>query len=160
MPTFDDLWSGHPGNVIICKLEDGTKIGDNQCAMTMHHGLHKCGVDLSSYYDRTTLKTCHHYSSKFKGHKPAHIRAAQEMANLLRKKPSLVGTPIFSKFTGNIHDNLSKIKDRKGIVFIQNGWGRTDHIDLWDGTKSSGKFRRGSDTYVQKGEAVWFWDMS
>lgn len=27
---------------------------------------------------------------------------------------------------------------RRGIIFIRNGWGSTDHIDVWDGEHMKG----------------------
>lgn len=47
--------------------------------------------------------------------------------------------------------------DKRGIVFIQNGWGGTDHIDLWNGT--SCVMKGGSRDYFSRGRAVWFWEL-
>lgn len=44
---------------------------------------------------------------------------------------------------------------KKGIVFIKNGWGPTDHIDVWNGTLMKG----GSDLYFARGTEVWFWEI-
>ena len=40
-----------------------------------------------------------------------------------------------------------------------NGWGNTDHIDVWDGFKL--KLKGSSDTvgYRKRGEQVWFWEI-
>ena len=46
-----------------------------------------------------------------------------------------------------------EIKGQKGIVYINNGWGSTDHIDLWDGEK----FKAGSTSYLDRGNQLWFW---
>jgi len=37
--------------------------------------------------------------------------------------------------------------NKKGFIFIFNGWGSGDHIDLWDGTE----LRAGDDTWVDRG---------
>lgn len=36
-----------------------------------------------------------------------------------------------------------------------NGWGATDHIDIWDGSDMKG----GSPSYFALGEQVWFWKL-
>lgn len=36
-----------------------------------------------------------------------------------------------------------------------NGWGGTDHIDIWDGSDMTG----GSPQYFSLGEQVWFWQL-
>ncbi len=58
-------------------------------------------------------------------------------------------------------DNFDYFFENKGIVFIENGWGTTDHIDLYDGTKDGFEFR-GSNSHLAyhfKGQRVWFWKM-
>lgn len=47
-------------------------------------------------------------------------------------------------------DRLASIKDKKGFIFIFNGWGPGDHIDLWDGVK----FRAGLISWLDKGEEL------
>lgn len=37
-----------------------------------------------------------------------------------------------------------------------NGWGTTDHIDVWNGKTMKG----GSADWVNKGDEVWFWETS
>ncbi len=36
-----------------------------------------------------------------------------------------------------------------------NGWGSTDHIDIWDGSDMKG----GQQQYFSLGEEVWFWQL-
>lgn len=43
----------------------------------------------------------------------------------------------------------------KGLSFIMNGWGNTDHIDLWDGEYLKG----GSSDWLELGDQVWFWEI-
>lgn len=43
----------------------------------------------------------------------------------------------------------------KGIVFIKNGWGSTDHIDVWNGTSMKG----GSSDCFTYGQEVWLWEL-
>lgn len=44
---------------------------------------------------------------------------------------------------------------RKGIVFIKDGWGATDHIDLWNGAA----MKAGFQNYFALGKEVWFWEL-
>lgn len=36
-----------------------------------------------------------------------------------------------------------------------NGWGATDHIDIWDGKDLKGS----TPQYFSLGESVWFWKL-
>lgn len=126
MANFAAIWKNHVGRAYVC---DNSVFG-NQCAMRMGEALEKSGVRLKGI----TLKRCNNYSNKFKDHKPGHIRSAQELANVFYRRPSLLGPGVKKKiYSGSIDNNLSSFKGKKGMVFIMNGWGNTDHIDIWDG---------------------------
>lgn len=60
-------------------------------------------------------------------------------------------------WSGTIDGNLANLTDRRGMIFIKNGWGTTDHIDLWNGYTA--ELRSGNATYFNKGEEVWFWEI-
>jgi hypothetical protein len=147
MPTFNDLWIKHPYPNNPCD----TTAFPNQCAIRMTVALHDAGIN-------TALLRC---VRCWHGHKnPSHILRAQEFANALALAPQLLGPTVkIAKFKGSINSNLAEFTNNKGVVFIRNGWGATDHIDLWDGVR---KLMRGSsDTadYMARGDQVWFWKM-
>jgi hypothetical protein len=152
MVTFAKLWKNHVGRSYVC---DQTVFG-NQCAMRMGKALEDSGISLTGY----GLKRCTTYSSKFKSHNPGHVRSAQDLANVFYRNPKLLGAGVRKQiFTGSIDDNLSSFKGKKGMVFIMNGWGSTDHIDLWDGTTMQMKGSSNTTSYRKRGKYTWFWEL-
>lgn len=134
MVSFAKLWANHPGvNSSPCEFA-------NQCAIRMGVALHKSGVSLSSFRGAR----CWH------GHNPKHILRAQELANWIKENPRNFGTrTVHRKVT------YSNFSGKRGIVFIKDGWGATDHIDIWDGATMKGGFT----DYFAKGKEVWFWKL-
>lgn len=123
MATFSTLWANHVGRGYVCDRE----IFGNQCAMRMGKALEDSGISLKG----VTLKRCSGFSSKFSSHKPGHIRSAQELANVFYRKPGLLGEGVKKAiFHGSIDNNIKSFRKKRGMVFIMNGWGNTDHIDL------------------------------
>ena len=152
MTLFEKLWKNHVGRGYVC---DDVVFG-NQCAMRMGVSLEDSGISLAD----TGLKRCTDYSRKFKEHKPGHIRSAQELANVFYRNPKLLGSAVKKQIlTGSIKDNMSSFKGKKGMVFIMNGWGSTDHIDLWDGVKTEMVGASHTASYMSTGEQVWFWEI-
>jgi len=102
--------------------------------------LRESNIDLSSFHGAK----CWH------GHSPQHILRAQELANWINSKTSLFGTR-------QVYKNVTSadFAGKQGIVFIKDGWGATDHIDLWNGSIMIG----GSSGYFAKGKEVWFWEI-
>ncbi|MCB2263592.1 MAG: type VI secretion system amidase effector protein Tae4 [Candidatus Thiosymbion ectosymbiont of Robbea hypermnestra] len=49
------------------------------------------------------------------------------------------------------------LKDKKGMIFIMNGWGNSDHIDVWKGNGVTGTLKDGFESYFGAGMQVWFW---
>lgn len=149
MDKFTSLWSNHPAKAHVCDAS----VFSNQCAMRMGVALRRSGVSLVG------LKTCVDYSSKFKTHKPGHVRSSQELANYFYRKPKAhgLGAASFKVYTGSIQANLGELKDGKGMLFIMNGWGRTDHIDVWKGNGTTGVLKGGDSSYFGAGTHVWFW---
>ena len=79
-----------------------------------------------------------------------HILRAQELADWITRNPGYFGSrEIFKDVT------YEKFLGKKGIVFVKDGWGATDHIDIWDGTNMKG----GHSDYFSKGREIWFWDL-
>ena len=149
---FADLWKHHPGSgVFPCDDE----LFANQCAIRMGVALEGAGIDSSSF----GVRRCATSFPKLKDHKPGHILAAQELADALVKHSATWGRESqVRKLIGSMQDNWGEFKNRKGIVFIQNGWGSTDHIDLWDGVIDV--MKGGDHSYRLRGEKVWFWRLA
>ncbi|MCK5889606.1 MAG: hypothetical protein KAG19_06670 [Methylococcales bacterium] len=152
MANFSTLWTNHAGRAYVCD----PSIFGNQCAMRMGQALEDSGIDLTN----TSLRRCQHYSTRFKHHKPGHIRSAQELANVFYRKPHLLGRGVKKRiFSGCINDHLSEFKDKTGLLFIMNGWGSTDHIDLWNGITMRMRASANTADYQTKGRQVWFWEI-
>ena len=121
--------------------------------MRMGQALDDSGV----VFSRSGLRTCVGYNRRrFAEHAPGHIRSAQQLANLFKKKPTLLNaSTTFQVFSGNMNDNMKTLKTLKGMLFILNGWDRTDHIDLSNGSTLKG----GYISYFSKGSEIWFWNI-
>ncbi len=139
---FHMLWANHPYPDKPCDEEEFT----NQCAIRMGVALEKSGVDTRSFDVMYPNRRCY---PGFK-HSPRHILAAQELANWIRTKGSVFGeVEILKNVTSK------DFNGRKGVVFIKNGWGATDHIDVWNGVAMKGGF----PNYFSLGKEVWFWGL-
>jgi hypothetical protein len=84
-------------------------------------------------------------------HSPSHILRAQELAN------ALIG---LTEYVGTVEKHRSSVTSadfagRSGIVFIMDGWGATDHIDVWNGSQ----LKAGDTSYFGRGKQVWFWPL-
>jgi len=152
MTSFSKLWNNHVGREYVC---DQKEFG-NQCAMRMGKALEDSGVTLAN----AGLKRCSDYSKLFKDHKPGHIRSAQDLANVFYRNPQLLGANVKKLIVdGSINDNLKLFNNRNGMVFIMNGWGNTDHIDVWNGGALQLKGASNSADYRSRGQQVWFWEI-
>jgi len=109
--------------------------------------LEKSGIDTSSFDKKFPKRRCYPGFN----HTPKHILAAQELASWISSVPHIFGNKSIIK-----SDRKEKLKDKKGIIFILNGWGSTDHIDIWNGTTMKG----GSSDWIDYGDELWFWEMS
>ena len=105
--------------------------------------MEKSGVDTSSFDAMFPNRRCYPGFN----HSPKHILAAQQLADWIKSKETIFGKV-------KVHDNVTNLDftGKKGIVFIKNGWGNTDHIDVWNGTTMKGGF----PSYFSLGEEVWF----
>ncbi len=151
MATFKELWKNHVGLENVC---DG-KVFENQCAIRMGEALRLSGISLATH----KLRTCVTYNRRrFSSHTPGHVLAAQQLADVFKEEPELLASGVGRKvLKGNIDKNMAKLKDRKGMIFIHNGWGATDHIDLWDGYTRD--LKGGLPDFFSRGVAVWFWEI-
>jgi hypothetical protein len=141
------FWNNHAGRANIC---DGERFR-NQCAIRMGEALELSDITLSK--NRKVLRRCttefdgydHHKHGKVRG----HVLAAQELANWINTQ-----TGIFGK--RQIIHSKTKILGRSGVLFIRDGWGTTDHIDVWNGASLAGGF----DSYFNSDyKEMWFWDV-
>lgn len=142
MVRFDILWKNHPGNLKPCNVVEFP----NQCAIRMSEAFNKSGVDLTSF---SGAKCWEKHEDKFR-----HILRAQELDNWVDKHPEIFGNTV--KLSRKKYPTMSsKSFNHKGLIFIKDGWGATDHIDLWD--KNS--LRAGSVDYLSLGVEIWFWPL-
>lgn len=142
MIRFNILWKNHPGTLKPCNVVEFP----NQCAIRMSEAFNKSGVDLSSF---SGVKCWEKHEDKFR-----HILRAQELANWVDKHPEVFGNTL--KLPRKKYPTMnSKSFKLKGLVFIKDGWGATDHIDLWDGIS----LRTGSVDYLSLGVEIWFWPL-
>ena len=136
--TFQKLWNNPPYPNTPCD----SGYFPNQCAIRMGVALGNSGVSLGSFRGAKCYPGLKH--------NPRHILRAQELANWLKTQRALVGNVAVHKNT-----NSKAFAGKRGIVFIKNGWGPTDHIDVWNGSQLKG----GSPTYFARGQEVWFWEL-
>ncbi len=140
MVRFNDLWKNHPGRYKPCN----EALFQNQCAIRMSQALHDSKVDLVSF----------HGARCWEKHKDGfrHILRAQELADWIHMHPEIFGNRL--KLERKKYPKMNHKSFRyKGIVFIKDGWGATDHIDLWNGIS----LKAGSLDYLEKGTEIWFW---
>jgi len=139
--SFQKLWDNHPG---IPSYPCDQKTFENQCAIRMGVAFHGAGINMDSFKGASCWIAGH----KGKG----HILRAQEFANWLKM---FLGKPqTFKKKDKTVDKNL---KNKKGIVFIQDGWGATDHIDLWNGSQLKGGYL---NYFLVNWKALWFWELT
>jgi hypothetical protein len=138
--TFTELWTNHPGSAV--RPCDASLV--NQCAIRMSVALELSGVDTSSFEELYPGRRC------WFGHSPAHILAAEEMANWMGACTGVFGIPYVYR------SDRSGVNGKKGIVFIKDGWSQGgDHIDLWDRTT----MKAGRASWLSKGSEIRFWRM-
>lgn len=113
--------------------------------------LDKSGIHTTGF----AVRRCSTAYPELRNHRPGHILAAQELAEALdRYSKFWPASARTQKLRGSIDDNRNVFSKARGVVFIQNGWGNVDHIDVWDGLQSD--FKGGDRLYAKAGRAVWF----
>ncbi len=141
------FWHNHPGRKNVC---DET-LFVNQCAIRMSTALELSGIKLSQ--DRRVMRRCTTEYRAFKHHKDGlvkgHVLAAQELANWIKSQRSTFGPR-------SIVNSQEEIIGRSGVIFFRDGWGTTDHIDVWDGQALVGGFPSYFDSDFKE---LWFWDV-
>ena len=125
---FNELWNNYPdSNPCNPKFK-------NQCAIKVGVALSKSGADTT----KLVSKKRHCW---FHGEENGHVLSAEELAKGLSGS-SLPGLEKAIEIAGK--NFKSKIAGRKGIIFFENYWLRSegrpsyptgDHIDLWNGQR-------------------------
>jgi hypothetical protein len=141
------FWHNHPGRKNVC---DET-LFVNQCAIRMGQALELSGIVMTQ--DRRVLRRCTTEYRAFKHHKEGlvkgHVLAAQELANWIKSETSVFGRR-------SVVHSQEEINGRSGVIFFRDGWGATDHIDVWDGESLVGGFPSYFDADFKE---LWFWDV-
>lgn len=181
MIEFKDLWRGHPINESLStpciaprdltNLEDkdvkkGFPVFANQCAIRMGVALRRAGVQPSQ------ITGCAHCS--------VHPRSEMHFINATAlgraiNRANIAGVGPRETFKGDDAANFyPKIFGRTGIMFIQDYWHRTgeqgrqptgDHIDIWNGYRSSAKWLMewfswlGYYSNYAGAREIWFWEV-
>lgn len=141
--NFQSLWDNHPG---LHKFPCDESAFRNQCAIRMGVALEASGYSTASFDLQFKNRRCWFHRSS------PHILAAHELASWMKASKATFGDPkIFQ--SSNIAERY-EVKGKKGVVYINNGWGPTDHIDLWDGKR----LKAGSTSYLDRGNQLWFWE--
>ncbi len=136
--TYQTIWNNHPYPDTPCDA----KLFPNQCAIRMGQALVASGVSMNTFSGVRCW---------VKGHSPKHVLRAQQLADWMVKQKHVFG-PV-TKYKTQV--SSSDFSGRTGLVFIKDGWGPTDHIDVWDGMR----LRGGSPEYFSMGKQVWFWEL-
>jgi Type VI secretion system (T6SS), amidase effector protein 4 len=156
MVQFRDLWYGHPINESVqtpciaprelTSLEGhlvgaGFPVFHNQCAIRMGVALKRAGVQPGQISGCATCGV-HHRDEM-------HFINASQLGNAIGRS-RIDGFGPLEKFTGSdARQFYPKIFGRTGVLYIQDYWTRTtdqpgnptgDHIDVWNGYRSSAKW--------------------
>jgi Type VI secretion system (T6SS), amidase effector protein 4 len=179
MVTFNELWRAHPANDSVMTpciaphqltnlegkvIQSGTPVFANQCAIRLGVSLKRCGVTRSQL---GSIGTC-----SVHGPDELHTINAQQLA-LALTRANIDGFGPMEKITGKDASQFyPKIFGRTGIIYIQDYWMRTtdksgnptgDHIDVWNGYRSSTKWLMewfswaGYYSNYAGAKEIWFW---
>ncbi len=143
MISAAELWKNHPAPNKPCD----TTTFPNQCAIRMGVALALTGVKLDTF----SGARCY---PGFK-HSPRHILRAHELAKWLSEPSQIPSVGKVRKIPQSKLVN-SDYLGKKGVVFLRDGWGATDHIDVFNGKFLKG----GSPSYWSLGKDVWLWVLS
>ena len=181
MVQFHDLWRGHPINESVMtpcvapheltNLEGkhilkGFPVFPNQCAIRMGVALKRAGVSPGQLGG---ISDC-----------AVHLREEMHFINASQLAGALAGAklpgvgPIEKYAKAEASAFYPKIFGRTGIIYIQDYWSRSsdqpgrptgDHIDVWNGYRSSAKWLMEwfswlgyYSNYTHAGE-IWFWEV-
>ncbi len=181
MVAFKDLWFGHPINESIATpciafkehtnlegkiIKPGYPVYANQCAIRMSIALRRAGVTASQL---SGVAACGHHPRE-----EMHFINATQLANAIARA-NLPGVGKIQKISGpDVAEFYPQLFGRTGIIFIKDYWHRSsdrtgsptgDHIDVWNGYRSSAKWLLEwfswlgyYSNYAGAGE-IWFWEV-
>ncbi|MGQ0674264.1 MAG: type VI secretion system amidase effector protein Tae4 [Hyphomicrobium sp.] len=176
---FKDLWHGHPINESVqtpciapndltnmegVLIRKGFPVFANQCAIRVGVALRRAGVQPSQ------ISGCAHCSVHAR--EEMHFINASALAQaLLRSKIEGIG-PVEKISGADAAEFYPKIFGRTGLIFVQDYWHRStdpsgqptgDHIDVWNGYRSSAKWLMewfswlGYYSNYAGAREIWFW---
>ena len=181
MVAFNDLWFGHPINESVqlpCVapremknlegsiIKAGRPTYANQCAIRTGVALKRAGVPPSTLRGLTTCGV-HHPDQMH------YIRAAELARGLAGA--SIPGMQPRRIITGtDVSEFYPELFGKTGIIYIQDYWHRSsdkrgrptgDHIDVWNGYRSSAKWLMewfswlGYYSNYAQAKEIWFWQV-
>jgi hypothetical protein len=179
MIEFRDLWLGHPINKSVQSpciaphrlvnlegrvIEESHPVFANQCAIRMGVALKRAGVQPAQI---TGCATCAVHQRE-----EMHFINASALAQALLRA-SIAGVGPVEKHSGaDVAAFYPKLIGRTGMIFIQDYWHRGtdrageptgDHIDVWNGYRSSSKWLMewfswlGYYSNYAGAREIWFW---
>ncbi len=181
MIAFRDLWRGHPINESVQSpciapqeltnlegrvIQRGFPVFSNQCAIRMGVSLKRAGVLPGQ------ISGCAHCSVHPRDE--MHFINATQLANAI-SRANIAGVRPVERITGtDAAQFYPKIFGRTGIMFIEDYWHRStdapgrptgDHIDVWNGYRSSSKWLMewfswlGYYSNYAEAKSIWFWEV-
>ncbi len=180
MVQFVDLWRGHPVNESVLtpclaprelinlekkQVAQGLPVFSNQCAIRMGVSLRRSGV---SHSQLSGCSTCGVHAKE-----DMHFINANQLANGILRA-NLPGFAPVKKITGpQVARFYPELLGKTGVIYVQDYWRRStdtgratgDHIDVWNGYRSSTKWLMEwfswvgyYSNYAHAGE-IWFWEV-
>ncbi|MGE0626635.1 MAG: T6SS effector amidase Tae4 family protein [Hyphomicrobiaceae bacterium] len=178
MVAFNDMWRGHPINESVqypciaprdltnmegTRVRAGVPVFHNQCSIRLGVALKRAGVKPIS-----GLVTCGVHSPS----EMHYVRATDRAQALTRG--SIPGVQRVERSVGRdlTRDVFPKLYGRTGLIYLQDYWQRSvdrpgnptgDHIDVWNGYRSSAKWLMewfswlGYYSNYAGAKEVWFW---
>ena len=179
MVSFVDLWRGHPINESVMtpciapndlvnmegkSIPKGFPVFANQCAIRLGVALKRAGIRPEQ------LPGCAHCAVHPR--EEMHFINANQLANSIARA-SIPGLGGVERIKGtDAAAFYPKLFGRTGVIYIQDYWHRStdspgnptgDHIDLWNGYRSSAKWLMewfswlGYYSNYAHAKEIWFW---
>jgi hypothetical protein len=181
MVQFIDLWRGHPVNESVTtpciaphdltningqQVREGDAVFANEAAIRMGIALRRVGISITELGSITTCGV----------HPPSdmHIVNAADLAAALRRVRLPGFAPVEVVSGDEVREFYSKIVNRTGVIYIKDYWMREgdtlgqptgDHIDVWNGYRTSGNWLMewfswtGYYSNYTGAREIWFWEV-
>jgi len=169
MVDFATLWKNHPTNRSVqfpCLLKSGYPTYRNQCAIRMGECLRASGVPPAQM---SGLAICGRHPRE-----AMHFIRAEEVARGFARG-AIPGVGPTEKLVGEkAADFYSELFGRKGLILFKDYWRRTgevegggsgDHIDLWNGYRSTSGWLMEWFSWLgyyggyDRAKQIWFWEV-